>query len=191
MNKGEIRVIMKKKCLIIYASRTGNTEKVAMRFKETCERNGWECDAFKIDRGTNIDSLPYYFEDYDLVCAGSPVHHLLAAEEMIRALKKGPRHYGERGSEFAKVVFGPVKGTVFATYVGIHLGPKEAEAALTWMELVMEHERIRCIGRFSCPGKSSTKPSPEWYHGDVSKRPDANDLLAAEQFLEAKLKELS
>jgi hypothetical protein len=181
---------MAKKCLIIYASRTGNTEKVATRFKETCERNSWACDLFKIDRGTDINALPYYFEDYDLLCAGSPVHNLLAVEEMIGALKKAPRHYGERGSDLAKIVPGPVKGIVFATYVGIHLGPKEAEAALTWMEVVMEHERVRCIGRFSCPGKSTTRPSPEWYHGDVSKRPDENDLLNAERFLTSKLQEI-
>ena len=40
---------MAQRCLMIYASLTGNTEKVALRMKSTFEKHGWECDAFKLD----------------------------------------------------------------------------------------------------------------------------------------------
>ncbi len=62
---------MGKKCLIIYASLSGNTEKVALRFKSTFEKQGWQCDAFKLDRKTDMHHLPFKFNDYDFVCVGS------------------------------------------------------------------------------------------------------------------------
>jgi hypothetical protein len=39
-----MEVAMNKKCLIAYSSLTGNTEKVALRFKETFENKGWQSD---------------------------------------------------------------------------------------------------------------------------------------------------
>jgi len=52
-----------------------------------------------------------------------------------------------------KIVPGPKNGIVFVTYNGGHLGPKEAEPALSLLELEIEHLRFKCIGKFSCPGK--------------------------------------
>jgi hypothetical protein len=57
----------------MYASLSGNTEKVALRFKSTFEKHGWQCDAFKLDRETDIHHLPFRFKDYDFVCVGSGV----------------------------------------------------------------------------------------------------------------------
>lgn len=62
---------MGKRCLIIYGSLSGNTEKVALRFKSTFEKYGWECDSFKLDRKTDMNRLPFKFKDYDFACVGS------------------------------------------------------------------------------------------------------------------------
>ena len=60
---------MSQKCLIVYSSRTKNTEKVAFRFKDTFEKHGWECDAFKVTRKMiQNPPLPFDFNEYDFVC---------------------------------------------------------------------------------------------------------------------------
>lgn len=58
------------KSLILYESMTGNTEKMALKFKETFEKNGWECDAIRVDKHTDVEKLPYNLEEYDLLRAG-------------------------------------------------------------------------------------------------------------------------
>lgn len=73
---GADKIEMKKKALILYASITKNTEKVATWFKETFEHYGMEVTMIKILNGKrwlegNEDKL--YFDDYDVVCLGSPI----------------------------------------------------------------------------------------------------------------------
>jgi len=61
-----------KKCLITYSSITGNTEKVALRFKETFVKRGWQCDIFKVRKqADDILRPPFDVRTYDFVCAGS------------------------------------------------------------------------------------------------------------------------
>ena len=63
---------MGKKCLVTYSSYTGNTEKVAKRFKETFENRGWQCDIFKVRK--NADDIlrpPFDIRGYDFLCIGS------------------------------------------------------------------------------------------------------------------------
>ena len=181
---------MTRKCLIIYASRTGNTEKVALRFKNTFERNGWECDIFKISQETDVSNLPFEYKNYDFICVGSPVHHSLPPEEIINAVRKQPKEVGKRKIRHRKIVPGPKKGIVFATYAGAHLGPKEAEPTLKVLELEMEHQRFKCIGSFCCPGKFVNDATPGGYYGDIRNRPSERDLLKAEIFMEEKIEEL-
>ena len=77
---------MGKKCLIMYASFTGNTEKVAQRIKETFESRGWQCDMFKVRK--NADDIlrrlgRYRFNIHAPGLTGEdgdgglrPIHHL-------------------------------------------------------------------------------------------------------------------
>jgi hypothetical protein len=58
--------------LITYSSITGNTEKVALRFKETFEKRGWQCDIFKVrKRAEDILRPPFDIRSYDFICDGS------------------------------------------------------------------------------------------------------------------------
>ena len=206
---------MAKKSLILYATMTGNTEKVAMRFKKAFEKKGWECDTFKIDKNTDVYNPPFDWEKYDFLCIGSPViigqpmeeilklmfnssisghHGQPTREEMARlALQQKsppkPRKPRKGDKPAGMIVPGPKKGVVFVTYGGIHLGPKEAEPALSTLEVEMEHLRFKCIGKFACPGKHGNHATPDWWHGDIRHRPSERDLLKAEIFMEEKLEE--
>ena len=66
---------MSKKSLILYSTMTGNTEKVAMRFRKVFEKKGWVCDIFKIDKKTDAINPPFNLEDYDFLCIGSPLEY--------------------------------------------------------------------------------------------------------------------
>jgi flavodoxin len=209
---------MAKKCLVLYQSNTGNTEKVALKFKSTFEQHGWQCDAFRISRKTDLATLPE-LDNYDFLCVGSPVYGGLPLEEIKLCLiimrcrgklghitmesfmqmehgtlgKKAQKgHDGFRPTPHARIAFGPKKGVAFATYFGAHFGPKEAEPTLKWLELEMEHSRFRCIGSFCCPGRMNLVKgaTPGAYHGDVRNRPNEKDLLKAEMFIEEMLENI-
>ena len=142
-----------KRSLIMYASRTNNTAKVAERFKSTLERNGWQCDIFKIEQDGDAMAFPYYnFEDYDLVCAGTGIEMHAPYQELLDVIRV-PRYGGVPRKEskvpdniqttdddnknisvdetqipvHRKIVFGPDsnKAISFATFGGLDFGPWE------------------------------------------------------------------
>jgi hypothetical protein len=210
--------LMERKCLIIYSSHSGNTEKVARRFKCTFEKHGWGCDIFKIDKKTDIHNPPFDFNDYEFVCAGSGIILHLPYNEILLLIRQkvfgiDPRiMHRMRDEEITymktpvprlsdverdmnphrKIVVGPDsrKAIVFATYSGFEFGPKEAEPSLKLLELEIEHLGLKCIGSFCCPGKFLNNPTHGAYHGDIRDRPNEKDLLKAEMFIEEKLEEI-
>lgn len=177
------------KSLIIYQTKSGNTEKVALKFRQVFEENGWECDMLKVCEETDISNLPN-FNDYDFLCAGSGVYHSVCAKEIFELLFSAT-HSRDNPEMQQKIVPGPKKGVAFVTYSGEHLGPQEAEPALGLLALEIEHLKYKCIGRFSCPGKHAghNEATPQWWHGDIRDRPNERDLLRAGLFLEEKLEE--
>ncbi len=211
---------MGRKCLIVYSSFTGNTEKVALRFKSTFEREGWGCDLFKVrKRAEDILNPPFDLNDYDFVCAGSGLRAHLPYNEVLNLLRRfriggdprivlrnrdetipyikepmpEPPPPGAMIGHHRKIVLGPdsKKGVIFVTYSGYEFGPKEAEPALQLLALEIEHIGFKCIGLFCCPGKFLDNPTPGTYHGDIRRRPDERDLLKAEMFIEEKLEEMA
>lgn len=81
---------MTKKSLILYASMTGNTEKVAGIFREVFRKHGWECDVTKIDAGIDPRQPPFAYADYDFLCVGSPVIGSLPVREMVDIMALNP-----------------------------------------------------------------------------------------------------
>ncbi|MBN1191849.1 MAG: hypothetical protein JXA46_19010 [Dehalococcoidales bacterium] len=79
---------MGKTCLITYTSFSGNTEKVALRFKSTFEQQGWNCDLFKVRKNAgDILRPPYDVTKYDFVCAGTGLRAHLPYNEILNMLR--------------------------------------------------------------------------------------------------------
>lgn len=211
---------MSKRCLITYSSFTGNTEKVAFRFRKTFEEQGWQCDMFKVRK--NADDIlrpPFDVRTYDFLCAGSGLRAHLPYNEvlnMLRGFRTGmdpritlrnrdetipyitepipeiPPHKSAR-ADHAKMVLRPdsPRAVVFITYAGYEFGPKEAKPAVELLSLELEHIGYQFIGHFCCPGKYVDDPMPRTFHGDIRNRPDENDLQKAQLFIEEKLDEVA
>jgi hypothetical protein len=149
-----------RKAIILYASRGGNTEKFALKFKEVIGKKGrswgdWECDSLKITRHTDWNNLPFTPKDeYDFVCVGSPVIDGIPASEIFHG--RGLMLLMPKGLDtsqgFAPITepFGMKKGIVFVTYTDGRRGTAEAIPALDCLELRIEDMRIKCIGKFAC-----------------------------------------
>jgi hypothetical protein len=212
---------MGKKCLVTYSSFTGNTEKVALRFKETFKKQGWQCDVFKVrKKAEDILRPPFDIRQYDFVCAGSGLRAHLPYNEilnMLRGFRTGmdpritlrnrdetipyiteplpeiPAHKRDPKLFHRKMVLGPdsPKAVVFITYGGYEFGPKEAEPAVQLLALELEHIGFQFIGKFCCPGKYLDDPTPRTFHGDIRDKPNENDLLKAEMFIEEKMEEIA
>jgi hypothetical protein len=212
---------MGKKCLITYSSFTGNTEKVALRFKETFEKNGWQCDVFKVrKKAEDILRPPVDIRQYDFVCAGSGLRAHLPYNEilnMLRGFRTGmdPRITLRNRDETIPYITEPIpdipafkrdpkifhkkivlgsdapRAIVFVTYGGYEFGPKEAEPAVQLLALELEHIGFQFAGKFCCPGKYLDDPMPRTFHGDIRDRPNEKDLLKAEMFIEEKLEEMA
>ena len=202
---------MARKSLILYQSMTGNTEKVALRFKEVFEKMGWSCDIFKVEPDPNVKipchdnpnilNPPFDLKEYDFLCAGSPVVAGQPLKEILNTMFNNPTSahcHGPAVSEEEEarrranpiIVPGPQKGVVFVTYGGVHMGPTEPLPALASLEHEMIHLKVQCVGRFACPGKMAGHSMPTAYHRTLGQRPNERDLLKAEIFLEEILEDL-
>jgi flavodoxin len=194
---------MTRKGLVIYASHTGNTEKVALRFKKVFAEQGWECDCVKA--GKNMK--PVNLDDYDLVCIGSPILAGVPAKEITPVWTGGVDYDIDKagGPPGGGPPLGSLtwrqdpskikKGIVFVTYTGSRRGPAEALPALALMELQMEDRGYRCIGKLACPGRHGVaqferrEDRPEGpkemraWHWNQQSRPHERDLQKAETFL--------
>lgn len=64
-----------RKALILYATMTKNTEKIALAMKESFEYYGWYVNCLRLKKSNKWAELQdgLYFDDYDVVCLGSPI----------------------------------------------------------------------------------------------------------------------
>jgi hypothetical protein len=212
---------MVKRCLVTYSSMTGNTEKVALKFKETFEKNNWQCDIFKVrKKAEDILRPPFNIHSYDFLCAGSGLRSHLPYNEVLNMLRRFrigmdprialgfrdetipyitepipeiPLDKKDPKTVHGKIVLGPdsPKSVVFITYSGYEFGPKEAGPASQLLALELEHIGFECIGQFFCPGKYLDDPMPKTFHGDIRDRPNEKDLFKAQMFIEEKLEEIA
>ena len=199
-----------KKSLVMYASHTNNTAKVAERFKSTLQRNGWQCDICKIEKDGDPLAFPYKIADYDLVCAGSGINLHTPYPELIAVIRIPRYGYdplkavnpvpgnqpadnktnnmstGKGAPTHGKIVFGPdsKKCISFATFGGLEFGPWEAQPALDWINVEMAHLSIEPVGTFCCPGRFLPHDVPAGYYNDLTTRPNEKDLMRTELFIE-------
>lgn len=80
-----------RRALLLYATMTRNTEKVANWFKETFEYYGWDINAIRITARTDWDALQdqCYFDDYDMILLGSPIVGGGPLKTVVKVLSAG------------------------------------------------------------------------------------------------------
>lgn len=172
-----------KKNLILYASNTGNTEKIAMALKENFDRHGWQSILKKLPSDYDVEHPDFDFDDFDFVCVGSPINSELPLLQVRRVMTSRPHG-------MHKIVPGPKCGIVFCTYGGVHLGPKEAEPALKLLEVELEHLKFSVIGSLAVPGSMGNRHNPDWYYPDLPSRPNEEDLRNVGLFVDDIMKKL-
>ena len=64
-----------RRALILYATMTKNTEKIAEWFREMFEAYRWEVTMIRLKNNMDFDAVQpdVYFDDYDVACLGSPI----------------------------------------------------------------------------------------------------------------------
>lgn len=191
----------KRRALIMYATMTKNTEKVANWFKETFERYNWDVTYIRIKN--NMDWSPWagqtYFDDYDVVCLGSPIVGGGPLQAILKAFSFGgggdleksvqqKLDSKEKDASMPAVAAGGSwrreraaypgifnkncrrpYGIVFSTYGGGFYGSRECNGTLAMLELYLRNYDCDIVGKFACGGKET---GPAGY--DVGVKPKAD-----------------
>lgn len=154
---------MSRRALILYASVTGNTEKVANQFERTLIESGWACELVKVDETTNFYDEAVYFDDFDLLLLGSPIHSSAPSAQIVKNLammEPQPPNLYRNPVHLTRSPLRPAHtplGVAFVTYSGISFGPMEALSALGTLEMYMQYQFVSVVGKFACPGKPENK----------------------------------
>ncbi|MFW6115585.1 MAG: flavodoxin family protein [Chloroflexota bacterium] len=167
------------KAVVIYWSKTGNTEKAAGAIRAGLEAGGAEVELRTVEEAGNTD----YF-DYDLVCVGFPSYQWSPPEAVVRWLKERHRRYAREG--LVRVNAPPVAGKhalIFCTYSGPHTGIDEAVPAGKYAAQFFEHLGIRVVDEWYVVGEfhGREEASTLGCLGDIRGRPTEKDLRRIEE----------
>jgi len=165
--------------VIVYWSKTGNTEKVALAIQEGLEGAGVDVSLKRVEDAEDVD---YYA--YDLVCIGFPSHRWRPPKPMDEFLKAkfGAHHRQGRVKAGAPKVPGK-NALIFCTYSGPHTGIREAIPAGLYAGQFFEHlgftvlDEWYVVGEFHGAEEASTKGRL----GDIRGRPNGEDLRKVKQ----------
>ena len=141
------------KSLVVYYSKSGNTEKVAKAIAR-----GSEAELKRVE-----EVNPENIFDYSLICIGTPVHALAPAKPIKKFLKRLPDLSGRKGAGFC---------TMHA------VGDKRT---LRIIKEKLEAKNAEFLGGFSCKGLSSIfgDIGPKIFNKG---KPNEEDLKRAEDF---------
>jgi len=129
------KVLRTGKALIVYWSATGNTEKVALAIQRGIKRGGLEPIVKKVSEARGEELY-----DYHLVCFGTPVHHSLPPQPVMRFIDEKGKEYRDRGEVRLSAPKIPGRSVlVFCTYSGPHIGLNEALPAGKYVRQFFEH----------------------------------------------------
>jgi len=163
-----------KTALIIYWSKTGNTEKVANAIKQGLEEAKIQVAVKKPEEAEALD----YF-DYDLVCVGAPSYSWHLPEPMTNFLKKKFAEYRQKGKIKPSAPKIPGKNAlVFVTYSGPHTGIDEAIPVGKDIRQFFEHIGFNIIDEWYVLSEfhGSLENSTIGRLGDIRGKPTAEQL---------------
>lgn len=178
---------MGRKALIIYATVSGNTEKISNCFKDALEEQKWSVDMIKLTNKTNFVEEPVFFDEYDLLFLGSPIMaglpSTLVGKNLGLTASMPPRMYSDRlimpGLKRPDTEDYTPYAVVFATYGGASTGPSECLATLAIEKLYLENLYIKTVGQFACLGSETRHASVDTISDDLGIEVDAaSELLA-------------
>ena len=162
------------KAVIIYWSKTGNTEKVAEVIQKGLKKAGADVSLRKVDEAGDVD-----FFSYDLVCIGFPSYRWHPPEPMDDFLNRRFRAYHKQGRVEVGAPNVPGKNAlIFCTYSGTHTGVREAMPAGLYAGQFFEHlgftvlDEWYVVGEFHGFEETGTRGKL----GDIRGRPDDEDL---------------
>ena len=164
-----------KKALIVYWSKTGNTEKVANAIKQGLETAEVQVTIKKQEEAGDVD----YF-DYDIVCVGAPAYSWHPPEPMDKFLKAKFVAYRKEGKIKPCAPKVPGKNAlIFVTYSGPHTGIDEATPAGKYMRQFFEHLGFTVIGEWYVLSEfhGSLENSTQGRMGDIRGKPTEKELL--------------
>ncbi len=164
--------------LIIYLSKTSNTEKVAIAIKKGIERAGKSVTIKRIEQAMEEDLY-----NYDLVCFGTPILHALPPRQVLEFIEENDKRYRRAG----EVVLASPKlinknALVFCTYSGPHCGLNEALPTGKYIRQFFEHlgfdvkDEWYEVGEFHVWKEASV----DGRLGDITGRPHDDDLALVE-----------
>ena len=160
--------------LIVYWSKTGNTEKVALTIQEGLEEIGLDVSLKRVEDAEDTD-----MDAYDLVCLGFPSYQWRIPQPMDMFLNRKFSAYRSQGR--VKVGAPKVPGKkalVFCTYSGPHTGIREAIPAALLAGQFFEHLGFTVLAKWYVVGEFHgwEEGSTKGRLGDIRGRPNDEDL---------------
>ncbi len=168
--------------LNIYYSLTNNTELVAKKIINVCEKYEYNIESIQItDEELYVDVL-----SYDLIFAGSGVYQWLPGKTMQKLFNKLRKEYV---SQKKIIPSSPrlhgKKAIIYCTYGGVHTGINEAIPAVKYMGQLFDHLGIDIFDEWYIVGEYRTNKlkhfSSKGRLGNIEGRPNTNDLYEIEQ----------
>ena len=177
-----------KTALIVYWSKTGNTEKVANSIKQGLEDAEVQVTLKKQEEAGNVDCF-----DYDLVCIGSPSYAFHPPEPMAKFLKDKLAAYRKEGRIKPCAPKVPGKNAlIFVTYSGPHTGIDEATPVGKYMGQFFEHLGFTVLDEWYVLSEfhGSLENSTQGRMGDIRGKPTTEDLRKVKEDAEKIAKNL-
>lgn len=165
--------------IIIYWSKTGNTEKVALAIEEGLVEAGADVSLKRVEDAGDTD-----FYAYDLVCIGFPSYRWGPPKPMDEFLSSKFRTYKDQGRVKLGAPNVPGKNAlVFCTYSGPHTGIREATPAALHAGQFLEHLGFSVLAEWCVVGEfhGSEEVSTRGRLGDIRGRPNEEDLRGVKQ----------
>ena len=164
---------------VVYWSKTGNTEKVALAIQEGIEASGAEVLLKRVEDAKDID----YFA-FDLVCIGFPSYQWHPPEPVDAFLKSKFSAYRQAGRVKVSAPRIPGKqALIFCTYSGPHTGINEAIPAGKYAGQFFEHLGFQVVDEWYILSefRGSEENSTKGRMGDIRGLPSEKDLEKVKQ----------
>jgi multimeric flavodoxin WrbA len=165
--------------IILYWSKTGNTEQVALAIQEGLQEAGANVLLRRVEDVEDIDLYAY-----DLVCVGFPSYQWSVPKPMDDWLNARFNAYRKQGRVKVGAPAVPGKNAlVFCTYSGPHTGIREAVPAVLYAGQFLEHLGFTVRGEWYVVGEfhGSEENSTQGRLGDIRGRPSEQDLRQVKQ----------